>query len=40
LAKEALGDITAAIDDLKESVRLNPHFTAGLEQLARLGVTP
>jgi hypothetical protein len=36
LAREALGDQKGAIKDLKESVRLNPHFTPGKEQLARL----
>ena len=40
LAKEALGNVQGAIDDLKESVRLNPNFTAGWEQLKRLGVEP
>lgn len=38
LAREALGDISAAIEDLKESVRLNPNFSPGWEQLKRLGV--
>jgi len=38
LAKEAQGDIQGAIDDLRESVRLNPNFGPGWEQLNRLGV--
>jgi hypothetical protein len=36
LAREALGDVTGAIDDLRESVRLNPNFGPGWEQLNRL----
>ena len=38
LAREALGDLPGAIDDLRESVRLNPNFGPGWEQLDRLGV--
>jgi tetratricopeptide (TPR) repeat protein len=37
LAREALGDVQGAIDDLRESVRLNPNFGPGWEQLSRLG---
>jgi len=37
LAREALGDVAGAIDDLRESVRLNPNFDPGWEQLNRLG---
>ncbi len=37
LAREALGDQQGAIDDLRESVRLNPNFGPGWEQLNRLG---
>ena len=37
LAREALGDLQGAIDDLRESVRLNPNFGPGWEQLNRLG---
>jgi hypothetical protein len=37
LAREALGDAQGAIDDLRESVRLNPNFSPGWEQLSRLG---
>ncbi len=37
LAKEALGDITGAQDDLRQAVQLNPNFTAGWQQLERLG---
>lgn len=36
LAKEALGDVTGAIADMREAVRLNPNFTAGKQQLDRL----
>ena len=36
LGKEALGDVEGAIDDLEESVRLNPNFTPGWDQLARV----
>lgn len=38
LAREALGDVQGAIDDLRTSVRLNPNFSPGWEQLARLGI--
>jgi len=37
LAREAIGDVQGAIDDLREAVRLNPNFGAGWEQLSRLG---
>jgi hypothetical protein len=37
LAREALGDAQGAIADLRESVRLNPNFAPGWEQLDRLG---
>jgi hypothetical protein len=40
LAKEALGDSQGAIEDYRQSVRLNPNFAAGWEQLNRLGVGP
>jgi len=40
LAHEALGDQPAAIDDYRQSVRLNPNFIPGWEQLNRLGVGP
>lgn len=36
----ALGQTQAAIDDFRESVRLNPNFSAGLDALAQLGVAP
>jgi tetratricopeptide (TPR) repeat protein len=36
LAREATGDVQGAIDDLRESVRLNPVFSPGWEQLNRL----
>ena len=38
LALEALGDTPGAIADFQESVRLNPNFSPGWEQLDRLGV--
>ena len=38
LAREALGDLQGAVDDMRETVRLNPNFTPGWDQLARLGV--
>jgi hypothetical protein len=38
LAREALGDTPGAIADFQESVRLNPNFAPGWEQLTRLGV--
>jgi hypothetical protein len=40
LAEVALGQTSAGIDDLRESVRLNPGFTAGLQMLKDLGVQP
>jgi hypothetical protein len=40
LAREALGDVQGAIDDLRQSVGLNRNFTAGWEQLSRLGLSP
>jgi tetratricopeptide (TPR) repeat protein len=36
LAREALGDVTGAVADLREAVRLNPNFAAGQAQLDRL----
>jgi len=39
-ASLALGQTQAAIDDFRESVRLNPNFAAGLDMLAQLGVAP
>ena len=38
LAREALGDINGAVEDLRASLRLHPGFTPALEQLRRLGV--
>jgi tetratricopeptide (TPR) repeat protein len=38
LAREAKGDLDGAVADLRESVRLNPNFAPGWEQLSRLGV--
>jgi tetratricopeptide (TPR) repeat protein len=40
LAKYALGQTAEGIDDLRESVRLNPNFTAGIQMLNDLGVQP
>ncbi|HCC78112.1 MAG: hypothetical protein A2X25_05105 [Chloroflexi bacterium GWB2_49_20] len=40
LAEYALGQTSTGIDDLRESVRLNPGFTAGLQMLKDLGVQP
>ncbi len=37
LAREALGDTAGARDDLRQAVQLNPNFTAGWQQLERLG---
>jgi hypothetical protein len=39
-AEYALGQTTTGIDDLLESVRLNPNFVAGIQTLKDLGVTP
>ena len=36
LAREALGDVQGAADDMRQSVNLNPNFTPGWEQLSRL----
>jgi len=36
LAKEALGDLEGALADLQESVRLNPNFSPGWDQIARI----
>jgi len=36
LAREALGDVQGATDDMRQSVNLNPNFTPGWEQLSRL----
>ncbi len=38
LAKEAIGDLDGAIEDLRQTVILNPNFDPGWDQLARLGV--
>jgi tetratricopeptide (TPR) repeat protein len=38
LAREALGDLDGAIADFRQSVILNPSFSPGWDQLARLGV--
>lgn len=39
LAREALGDLQGAIDDMRQSVNLNPNFGPGWEQLSRLGAS-
>lgn len=36
LAKEALGDIPGAIEDLQTSIELNPNFSPGISQLQRI----
>ncbi len=36
LAREALGDMEGAIQDLNEAIRLNPNFVAGKYQLRRI----
>lgn len=40
LAEYALGQTSPAIDDLLESVRLNPGFSAGLQKLKEWGIQP
>ncbi|GMR10482.1 MAG: hypothetical protein BMS9Abin28_1303 [Anaerolineae bacterium] len=40
LAKEALGDVAGAIEDLQTSVEVHPGFEPALAQLDRLGVAP
>ena len=40
LAEYALGETSSAIDDMHESVRLNPGFTAGLQKLKEWGIQP
>ena len=40
LAREALGDVSGAIDDYRTSAQLHPGFTPALGQLERLGVAP
>jgi len=40
LAEYALGDSNAAIADLRETVRLNPNFSAGRAKLQEWGTTP
>ena len=40
LAKEALGDGTGAIEDLRASLEVHPGFEPALGQLNRLGVAP
>jgi hypothetical protein len=40
MAQVALGQTSQGIEDLRESVRLNPNFTAGLQSLQDLGVQP
>lgn len=40
LAEYALGQTSSAIADLRESVRLNPGFTAGLLKLKEWGIQP
>jgi len=33
MARQALGDTPGAIEDLKKSIELNPHFAPGIAQL-------
>jgi tetratricopeptide (TPR) repeat protein len=40
MAKEASGDIEAAVSDYRKAVRINPTSTAAAEQLQRLGFAP
>jgi tetratricopeptide (TPR) repeat protein len=39
LAREALGNLQGAIDDMRQSVNLNPNFGPGWEQLSRMGAS-
>ncbi len=38
LAREAVGDVPGAIEDLRAALNMHPGFTPALEQLRRLGV--
>jgi hypothetical protein len=40
LARYAIGEVDQAIADLREAVRINPNFWAGLQQLSDWGVSP
>jgi len=40
LAKEALGDVAGAIEDLRTSLVYHPEWEPALQQLVRLGVSP
>ena len=40
LAREALGDLPGAVEDLQNSLKQHPGFEPGIEQLRRLGVEP
>jgi len=40
MAEWALGDLAAAQADMRESVRLNPHFAPGLQRLQEWGLQP
>jgi hypothetical protein len=40
MAEFALGDSAAAFADMRETVRLNPNFSAGLAKLQEWGVKP
>jgi tetratricopeptide (TPR) repeat protein len=40
MAAYALGDSAAAFADMRETVRLNPNFAAGLQRLREWGVSP
>lgn len=40
MAEYALGDSTPAINDMRETVRLNPNFVTGIQRLQEWGVSP
>ncbi len=40
LAKEALGDVSGAIEDLRKALKWHPDWIPALQQLDRLGATP
>jgi len=40
MAEYALGDTVAAVNDMRETVRLNPNFAAGLAKFSEWGIVP
>jgi hypothetical protein len=40
MAAYALGDFASAFADMRESVRLNPSFSPGLQRLSEWGISP